>query len=128
MRRHPDKDWQRPNWYDLLQNIVRTEPVIVKGALKFGLKIFAKAMHSHGMIETNWDSDSSVSDGMAAMVAAWRGDEEAAEKKCSLIELPVMQEVGRMPIFPVKPAPAKEENSPYVSTSSSARPCSRREA
>lgn len=93
MRRHPDKDWHRPNWYDLLQNIVRTEPVIVKGALKFGLKIFAKAMHSHGMIETNWDSDSSVSDGMAAMVAAWRGDEEAAEKKCSLIELPVMQEV-----------------------------------
>ena len=36
--------------------------------------------------------------------------------------------IGRMPIFPVKPAPAKDENSPYVSTSSSARPCSRREA
>ena len=36
--------------------------------------------------------------------------------------------VGRIHVFRVKPTRVKAWNFPYVSTSSSARPCSRREA
>ena len=51
--RHPDKGWPAVNWFDLWARVVRKEPVAVRGALNFGLKSFARALHSHGLIETS---------------------------------------------------------------------------
>ena len=83
--RHPDKGWSAANWFDLWAKVVREEPVVVRGALNFGLKTFARAMHSHGLIETSW-GDTKV-DGLGAMTGAWWCDEEAGNRGVSLIDI-----------------------------------------
>ncbi len=87
----PELGWL--DWYDFLQKVMREEPVTVRGALGFGLKAVANAMHAHGFIETSW-ADSPV-DGLGAMVGAWRCDEEARQKGVSMAELPLMNEIAR---------------------------------
>ena len=67
--RHPDKGWPAVNWFDLWARVVRKEPVVVCGALNFGLKAFAKAMHSHALIQTSWGN--TKVDGLGAMTGAW---------------------------------------------------------
>src|SRR5690606_19087247 len=57
--RHPEKGWPDLAWFDLWDRVFRAEPVVVRGALSFGLKAVAKALHSHGLIETSW-GDSKV--------------------------------------------------------------------
>jgi hypothetical protein len=89
--RHPEKAWPEPNWFDFLNRVFKAEPVAVRGAMAFGLKAVARAMKSHGLIETTWGD--SVVDGMGAMVAAWRCAEEAARVGCTLSDLPLMREV-----------------------------------
>ena len=86
-------DWLELNWYDFLISVMRKEPVTVKGALGFGLKAVATAMHSHGWIETDW-ADSPV-DGLGAMVGAWRCDAEARQRGVSMTTLPLMGEIAR---------------------------------
>ena len=71
---------------------MRKEPVTVKGALGFGLKAVATAMHSQGWIETDW-ADSPV-DGLGAMVGAWRCDAEARQRGVSMATLPLMGEIA----------------------------------
>ena len=39
-------DWPDLNWYDFLSNVMEREPVVVRGALRFGLKAVANAMYS----------------------------------------------------------------------------------
>ena len=95
-RRHKDKDWANSPefvWFDLLQNVVKAQPVVVRGAFGFGLKEIAKTLHGHGLIETSWD-DSPV-DGLGAMVGAWHCDREAAEKGIRLADTELMQEIQR---------------------------------
>jgi len=92
--RHGERaDWPKLGWYDFLQNVMRAEPVVVRGALGFGLKAVANAMRAHGLIETDW-ADSPV-DGLGAMVGAWRCDAEARQKGVSMSELALMQEIAR---------------------------------
>lgn len=86
-------DWPPLGWYDLLQQVMRAEPVVVRGALGFGLKAVANALHDHGLIATNW-ADSPV-DGLGAMVGAWRCDAEARTHGVSMAELALMQEIAR---------------------------------
>ena len=31
VKRHPEKDWPRPNWFDFLTQVMRAEPVVVRG-------------------------------------------------------------------------------------------------
>ena len=66
---------------------------MVRGALGFGLKAVANAMHSQGLIETDWD-DSPV-DGLGAMVGAWRCGEEARRRGVPMTSLPLMDEIAR---------------------------------
>jgi hypothetical protein len=80
------------NWYDLLSSLVLREPVTVRGALDFGLKTMAKAFFSHGLIQTDW-RDSRV-DGLNAMVAAFRSDEEARRSGMPMSETELIREVG----------------------------------
>lgn len=69
VQRHADRIWPSPRWFDFLGKVVREEPVVVRGALGFGLKAVAKAMHSHGLVQTLWDDG--PADGLGAMVGAW---------------------------------------------------------
>ncbi len=97
VERHKDKSgaWQqdRPAWFDFLGEVVRAEPVVVRGALAFGLKPVARALHAHGLISTNWEDG--LADGLSAMVAAWWCGHEAAAADVPLDALPLMQEVAR---------------------------------
>ena len=91
--RHGERaDWPELGWFDFQMRVMRGEPVTVRGALGFGLKAVAKAMHSHGLIEIDW-ADSQV-DGLGAMVGAWRCDTEAQQKGMSMTELPLMREIA----------------------------------
>ena len=86
-------DWPQLEWYDFLQNVMRAEPVVVRGALGYGLKAIANAMRSLGLIETGWD-DSSV-DGLGAMVGAWRCDAEARNRGVPMTQVEPMDEIVR---------------------------------
>ena len=91
--RHPDKGWPKVNWFDLWARVVRKEPVVVRGALNFGLKSFARALHSHGLIQTSW-GDTKV-DGLGAMTGAWWCGTEADRQGCTLSDIDLMQEIAR---------------------------------
>ncbi|MBI2755371.1 MAG: hypothetical protein HYX52_01550 [Chloroflexi bacterium] len=56
-------------WFDLLTQMVRAEPVAVRGAFNFGLKSIVKGMHAAGLIETTWTDG--PTDGLGAMIGAW---------------------------------------------------------
>ncbi len=85
-------NWPELGWYDFLTKVMREEPVVIRGALGFGLKAVANALHSHGLIETDW-ADSPI-DGLGAMVGAWRCDEDTRKKGLPMTELPLMGEIA----------------------------------
>ena len=91
--RHPEKEWPSPSWFDFLSQVVKREPVVVRGAMGFGLKAVARAMLQHGLIETEWDNG--PSDGLGAMVGAWWCEEEAQKLGVRMIDIPLMQEISR---------------------------------
>ena len=90
--RHPDKGWPKVRWFDLWNRVVRREPVVVRGALNFGLKTFARAMHDRGLIETSW-GDSKV-DGLGAMTGAWWCNSEVVAKGGKLTDVELMQDIA----------------------------------
>jgi hypothetical protein len=90
-QRHPERQWPSLNWFDFLKNVIKEEPVVVRGAMSFGLKAIAKALHQHGLIETRW-ADGPV-DGLGAMVGAWWCATEAAELGRAMHELDLMHEI-----------------------------------
>ena len=92
-RHGENADWPILGWYDFLMGVMREEPVVIRGALGFGLKAVANAMHTQGLIETSW-VDSPV-DGLGAMVGAWRCDLAARNQGISMSELPLMKEIAR---------------------------------
>jgi len=85
-------NWPQLDWYDLLKNVMEKQPVGVRGALAYGLKEVANAMHSNGLIDTEW-RDSRL-DGLGAMVGAWHCDDLAIERDCTLIDIPLMKEIA----------------------------------
>ena len=42
VKRHPEKNWPHPNWFDFLSRVVQREPVVVRGSHGFGLKPVTK--------------------------------------------------------------------------------------
>lgn len=92
--RQPERGWPDAlPWYDVLQCVVRSEPVTVRGAFNFGLKSVARAMHAAGLIETDW-ADSPL-DGLGAMVGAWWSSREAAAAGIPMTEVELVREIGR---------------------------------
>jgi hypothetical protein len=69
------------------------EPVVIRGALDFSLKPVTKAMHELGLVETLWEDG--PTDGLGAMVGAWSCATEATERRCTLSETELMQEIMR---------------------------------
>ena len=91
--RHPDRDWPLLGWYDLLERIVHPVPVVVRGARSFGLKAVARAMKSHGLIETEWGEG--LADGTGAMAGAWAAADIAAKDGGEMGAVELMREVSR---------------------------------
>ncbi len=90
--RHPHNGWPLLPWFDLLGEVVKRGPMTVTGAFSFGLKSIAKALHAQGLIETSWGDG--PTDGMGAMVAAWRVDEAMSMSGGTLLDDPLMREVA----------------------------------
>ena len=91
--RHPERRWPLLGWYDLLERIVRAAPVVVRGARSFGLKAVARAMRSHGLIETEWGEG--LADGTGAMAGAWAAADLAIRHGRDLGAVELMREVSR---------------------------------
>ena len=91
--RHPEREWPPIRWFDCWRNVALGQPVVVRGALNFGLKSVAKALHSLGLIESSWDD--SPLDGLGAMVGAWWCEGEAERLGVPLADVELMQEIGR---------------------------------
>jgi len=91
--RHPDREWPSPRWFDFLDQVVREEPVVVRGSMGFGLKSMGRALHDLGAIETRWDDG--PADGQGAMVGAWWAQARASELGEPLSEDALMLEIAQ---------------------------------
>ena len=92
--RHPDADWPADlPWFDILERVVRAEPVSVTGAFNFGLKAIAKAMHAAGFIPTTWGDG--PTDGLGAMIGTWSAARAAAATGSAMSQHPLMLEIAR---------------------------------
>lgn len=89
--RHGQPDWPTIPWVDLLNRVVKEQPVTVRGAFGFGLKAIAKAMHGHGLIETVWGDG--PADGLGAMVGAWWCHRESCSTGVPMTKLDLMREI-----------------------------------
>ena len=69
--RHNNK-WEKwvdkNNWIDMCK-IFQSEPIVIKGAKKFGLKEIAKVMKQHNFISTGW-RENTIDNGLRAMIDA----------------------------------------------------------
>jgi hypothetical protein len=92
-RRHPEKQWPAPRWFDYLKHVIGAQPVVARGALGFGLKDIGKALHRAGLIQTSWEDG--PADGQGAMVGAWSAAEEARRSGASLRDVALMQDIER---------------------------------
>jgi len=93
VKRHPTKstNWLDPNWFDFLKEVIKTEPVVMRGSFAFGLKAVTQAMYKQGFIKTRW-GDGPV-DGLGAMVGAWSCEMEAKSQNVSLGDVELMQSI-----------------------------------
>ncbi len=97
MKRHPGAPWAhtallKENWLDFL-DVMRDEPIVVKGAVSgFSLKTIVRAMHKHGLITANYN-ESTVSDGLSAMIQISKLAIEANQTGQKLSEMPEMRNI-----------------------------------
>ncbi|MBA2370665.1 MAG: hypothetical protein H0V71_03355, partial [Chloroflexi bacterium] len=91
--RHREKGWPSLGWYDLLRKVVHAEPVVIRGAMGFGLKAVARALHALGHIETDWGEG--LADGTGAMTGAWLAADEARRTGGALTSVALMREIDR---------------------------------
>ena len=92
--RHPGKEatWGRLHWFDFLEQVIKREPVAVRGAHGFGLKAVTNALHALGHITTQWDSG--PADGLGAMVGAWWCERQLEHGRAQrLIDVGLMQAI-----------------------------------
>jgi len=85
--------WPDLPWIDLLGRVVKEQPVTVRGAFGFGLKAVARALRSHGLIDTIWPDG--PPDGLGAMVGAWWCHHEAERQGTSMADFDLMNEIAR---------------------------------
>jgi len=86
------REWATPRWFDFLSQVIRREPVVVRGSHGFGLKAMANALHAENLIDTQWKTG--PTDGLGAMVGAWWCQKEVAEGRAAkLMDLDLMQEI-----------------------------------
>ncbi len=91
--RHPERDWPPLPWFDLLGEVVRADPVVVRGAFSFSLKAVARSMRAQGAIATDWGEG--LADGAGAMAGAWHAAVEARREGLPLGRTATMLEIAR---------------------------------
>lgn len=79
-------------WMDLLE-VFKEEPIVVNGAMSFGLKDVAKAMKSHGFIQSEWDKTNVCVDGQSAMVAARHAHKLSCTSGKPMRDIPIMKQI-----------------------------------
>ena len=89
--RHGVPEWEHLPWVDLLNRVVREDPVTGRGAFGFGLKSICNALHAAGLISTRWEDG--PADGLGAMVGAWWCHHEARRTGRKMSELGLMAEI-----------------------------------
>ena len=90
--RHPDIVWPELAWFDFYTQVMLAEPVVVKGAMDFGLKSIVKAFNSHGFVDTLWRDG--PADGLGAMIGAFWCDQKAREEGGSMRSNALMQQIS----------------------------------
>ncbi len=91
VKRHPEKNWPHPNWFDFLARVVQRQPVVVRGSHGFGLKPVTKAMHALGLVDIEWGDG--PTDGLGAMIGAWWCAHEAKRLGVPMLELELMRQI-----------------------------------
>jgi hypothetical protein len=81
-------------WFDL-HRLFKTEPIVIKGCLGFGLKAVSKAMKEHEFIQTTWDASSSCYDGTSAMLEAHKACVEAKRRGVPMASFASMREIAK---------------------------------
>lgn len=72
INRHSDKnDIINIKFYDLY-NLFYQNNIVINGSLNFSLKNIAKAMYKNNMIKSNWNENNSCSNGLNAMLYAFK--------------------------------------------------------
>jgi predicted RecB family nuclease len=79
------------NWVDLLRHF-KERPIVVKGALGFGLKEIVGAMHKHDLVKSSY-ATSAVTDGADAMLQARRAEKEALEQGIGMNQTKCMKDI-----------------------------------
>jgi hypothetical protein len=90
-QRHNKPDWPHLEWFDFLSKVIRAEPVVVRGAMGFGLKAISKALYNHKLIHTSWEDG--PTDGLGAMAGAWWCDRESKRLDLPMSDLPLMNDI-----------------------------------
>ena len=86
------KAWAEPRWFDFLAQVIKREPVVVRGAHGFGLKALTNALHAAGLVETRWRTG--PTDGQGAMVGAWWCQDAVAQGRAiRLMDVDLMKEI-----------------------------------
>jgi len=80
-------------WVDMLK-VVRSVPLVVKGATDFSLKTLGKAMEKNGLISSKWEEASSCSDGRDASVLA----DLCYKGNCGRVELNKIREYNEVDV------------------------------
>lgn len=82
------------NWVDMLE-IFKTEPIVIKGCIGYGLKEVAGVMKRHGMISATWDDQSSCVDGTSAMVIAYFAYQDSKLRGSRGSDMPQLKEIEK---------------------------------
>lgn len=75
--------------------VFKSEPVTIKGCLKFGLKAVASSLYKHKCISISWDSDSSCTDGVGAIVSIIIAEKEALKRDIPLSTHPLVKDIAK---------------------------------
>lgn len=81
------------DWFDLLE-LFKSEPIVIKDCLCFGLKDVAGTLYKHGHIKTTWNHDNPCSSGPMAMILAIKAAKEAERRGVKLSEMPAIQQIA----------------------------------
>ena len=72
IRRHAHRDNIPQIFFYDLYKLFYDNNIVVKGSLNFSLKNIAKSMNKNNMINSNWDINNSCSNGLNAMLYAFK--------------------------------------------------------
>jgi hypothetical protein len=95
MTRHPDI-YSTVNiittWCDFL-SVFKDEPIIIRGAMNFGLKSIVASFYDNGFIKTRWQQDSDITNGMNALIYAYQAHLECVKTETNMPDTHIIQEI-----------------------------------